>query len=366
MPTDTRSRTGTDNLVSVVIPCYNHGRFLAEAIESALSQAHDPKEVIVVDDGSVDETAEVAARYDVRYVHQENAGLSAARNTGLRESAGAYVVFLDADDRLLPGALAAGLACLNANPECEFAFGTYRHIAADGSYLRPSHPPAAGPDLYLALLYYNHIGLPATVMYRRGVLDLLGGFDTRLKAAQDYDLYFRIARQFPIERHPHVVAEYRKHDSSLSADPALMLREILCVLRRERRHIGRRQSHLEAWATGMRRNRGYYLEQHLETLARRSRGATARRIGRSGAALALYYRDMHAELVARVAERDRAIEQLQATHEELDRHARRHIEHLTAQVSERDALILNLQAEMHEKIAEANRIIAALHQGSDS
>src|SRR5829696_2931566 len=108
-------------LVSVVVPCYNQARFLGEAIESVLAQSHPLFEVVVVDDGSTDDTSEVAARYPgVRLVRQENRGLSGARNAGLARSRGEYVVFLDADDRLLPGALEAGVERLGANPQCAF------------------------------------------------------------------------------------------------------------------------------------------------------------------------------------------------------------------------------------------------------
>ncbi len=123
-------------LVSVVIPCYNQAHFLGEAIESVLAQSYPHLEIVVVDDGSPDNTEEVAARYPgVRYVRQENQGLAAARNTGLRHSRGDYLVFLDADDRLLPEAVEAGLEHLHAHPECAFAFGKWRLIAVDGSPL---------------------------------------------------------------------------------------------------------------------------------------------------------------------------------------------------------------------------------------
>jgi glycosyltransferase involved in cell wall biosynthesis len=123
-------------LVSVIIPCYNHARYLGQAIESVLDQSYPRVEIIVVDDGSTDHTTQVAARYSgVHYVRQENQGLSAARNTGLRQSRGDFPVFLDADDLLLPGALEAGLNCLKTQPEAAFVSGHYRYIQEDGSFL---------------------------------------------------------------------------------------------------------------------------------------------------------------------------------------------------------------------------------------
>ena len=106
-------------LVSVVIPCWNQARFLGEAIQSVLRQTYGNTEIIVVDDGSSDETSIVARSFPgVRCIGQKNGGLASARNTGLSASRGDYVIFLDADDRLLPIAIQAGLNCLAQHPQC--------------------------------------------------------------------------------------------------------------------------------------------------------------------------------------------------------------------------------------------------------
>src|SRR5436190_9110386 len=128
--------TPETGLVSVIIPCYNQAHFLNEAIQSALAQTYSHREIFIVDDGSTDNTAEVAAGFaSARYIRQENSGVSAARNTGLKESRGEYLVFLDADDRLLPEALEIGVDCLHRHPECAFASGHSRFITADGALL---------------------------------------------------------------------------------------------------------------------------------------------------------------------------------------------------------------------------------------
>src|SRR5919202_4974837 len=200
-------------LVSVVIPCYNQAHFLAEAIESVLEQTYPHFEIVVVDDGSTDNTTEVASGYypseKVRLLRQENKGLSAARNAGLAESRGEYVVFLDADDRLLAEALEVGIRELEAHPECAFVSGHIRRIAADGSPLRT--PPQAlhiahvEGDHYARLLRYNYIETPGTVMYRRSVFDSVGGFITSTEPCEDWDLYLRIARDYPVHQHAEVV-----------------------------------------------------------------------------------------------------------------------------------------------------------------
>jgi len=111
-------------IVSVIIPCYNQAHFLSEAIESALAQRNGAMEVVVVDDGSPDNIVEVAGRYPgIVFVRQENRGLAGARNSGFRASKGEYILFLDADDRLMPNAVASHLHCFAAHPQAGFAVG---------------------------------------------------------------------------------------------------------------------------------------------------------------------------------------------------------------------------------------------------
>src|SRR5829696_17619 len=216
-------RQACAGLVSVVIPCYNQAHFLGEAIESVLDQSYPNFEIIVVDDGSPDDTSEVAGRYpEVSLVRQENRGLSGARNAGLARSEGEYVVFLDADDRLLPEALETHLEHLEAHPECAFASGPCRRIAADGSPLPTPLQRHIEGDHYLVLLHRCYIWPPAVVMFRRAILETVGGFDTSLCPAEDHEMYLRIARRFPVCRHEKVVAEYRQHGTKASGNPAVM------------------------------------------------------------------------------------------------------------------------------------------------
>ena len=247
-------------LVSVVIPCYNQAHFLGEAIESVLVQSHPNFEVVVIDDGSTDDTSEVAARYPgVCLVRQENQGLSGARNAGLARSEGEYVVFLDADDRLLPEALETSVGYLEARPECAFVHGHYRSITLDGlSLLEQPQAVVREDEPYAKLLYRNYISMHATVMYRRTVFETVGDFDTSLGACEDYDLYLRVARRFPVCSHENVVAEYRQHDSNMSRNPALMLSASITVLRSQWRHIRGHKQYEESYKAGIRFWQHYY------------------------------------------------------------------------------------------------------------
>lgn len=250
------------NLVSVIIPCYNQAQFLGEAIESVLSQTYPYVEIVVVDDGSTDNTSEIAALYpSVMCIRQKNLGLCAARNTGLRESKGGYLVFLDADDRLLPDALVAGVDCLRAHPTCGLVYGHHKRIAYDGFPLQTVTSTCVEKDHYLELLREDYIGHPATVMYRRVVFDSIIGFDTSMNACGDYDICLRVAREFPISCHKAVVAEYRQHKASMSRNPDLMLKSVLAVLGSQRRYVKGNQRYEEALKCGIRWSRAFYGEQ---------------------------------------------------------------------------------------------------------
>jgi asparagine synthase (glutamine-hydrolysing) len=261
-------------LVSVVIPCFNQGRFLGDAIRSVINQTHRHVEIVVIDDGSTDETGAVARQFpEVRYVRQHNRGLPRARNRGLAEGTGQFVVFLDADDRLLPHAIEAGLAAIRGEAAIAFAFGHYRSITEHGRALIDSVPEAMGEDAYAAFLRRNLVGTTSAAIFRTAAVRTVGGFSTspRFRGCEDYALYLELARRFSVMRHMQVVAEYRLHSASMSTNLPRMLASVISILRAQRRWVANdarrraaRREGLDAW------RRHYVHRIAIEIMARGS------------------------------------------------------------------------------------------------
>jgi glycosyltransferase involved in cell wall biosynthesis len=210
-------------LVSVIIPSYNYGDFIGEAIESVLAQTYRNFEIVVVDDGSTDATQAVVARFPaVHYLYQANQGIAVARNAGIAASKGDYVVFLDADDKLLPGALETGVNCLREHPECVFVSGHQEVISQNGLF--PTPPiVCVEENHYRALLDYNYICTVGQVMFRRSVFAATG-FDTSVPGCDDIELYLRITKEYPVYCHDRMVVQHRIHGSNTSRNKLMMLR----------------------------------------------------------------------------------------------------------------------------------------------
>jgi glycosyltransferase involved in cell wall biosynthesis len=222
-------------LVSVVIPCYNQAHFLSEALESVFGQGYGRIETFVIDDGSSDNTRQIAARYpEAHYRRQENQGAAAARNTGIAESRGDLLLFLDADDRLLAWAVETGVQALREDQTIACAIGACRDIGPGGEALDAPDQLLVHRDHYLALLRSCFILSGSSVLFSRRCLEAVGGFDQSHRTGDDYDLYLRIARRFPIQCHGRVVTEYRRHADSLTGDKVGTLRGELGALRAQR------------------------------------------------------------------------------------------------------------------------------------
>src|SRR5262249_31811184 len=223
-------------LASIVIPCRNQARFLGESIASALSQTHREIEVIVVNDGSTDDTLEVVRGFaGVRCLNLQHRGLAGARNVGLNDSNGSYILFLDADDRLLPFAIEDLMRSLRAHPECAFAYGHVKLISIDGSPIPTPPQTAVERDHYVELLRHNFIWTTGTTLYRREALVLVEGFNSAIAASADFDLNARIAHRFPVCCADTTTLEYRRHVDSMSRDYSVMLRSAVTARQLQRK-----------------------------------------------------------------------------------------------------------------------------------
>ena len=216
--------------VSVIIPCYNAEAYIGATIESVLAQGMDDLEIVVVDDGSRDNSVQLV-RADfpqVRVVEQANQGVAAARNHGLRAARGEWIAFVDADDIWLPGKLAAQFAQLQGAPECRMNYTAW-HVwpssapRPDAAVLRqlerdaPDHARWQGPSgwIYPELLL-DCVVWTSTVLAHRSLFDEIGDFDTGLRVGEDYDLWLRASRVTTILRVAHPYALYRIHPDSIT------------------------------------------------------------------------------------------------------------------------------------------------------
>lgn len=220
-------------MITLIIPTYNYAHFIGEAIESVLAQTYRNFEIIVADDGSTDETSDVVSRFsEVRYIYQANQGIAAARNAGVRSSQGHFLVFLDADDLLLPNALETGVNSLNDNPACAFVSGHWELISRDKKPLPTPPVICFKENNYRAFLDYNYIGTIGQVMFRRSIFATEPGFDASVPGCDDAELYMRIAKDYPVYCHDQIVVQHRVHGSNTSGNRAMMLRSMTRIYRR--------------------------------------------------------------------------------------------------------------------------------------
>lgn len=243
-------------LISVIIPCYNHGAYLMEALASVAQQEYPALEIVVVDDGSTDTTRAVAESYPgVRYFYQPNQGLSAARNAGAAHSTGRYLVFLDADDWLLPNALKTNVQYLQQDPVLAFVSGGHNKMFTEIGTVGHEAQAISGHHYY-HLLHGNYIGMHAAVMYQRWVFEEFA-YDPTLKTCEDYDLYLRITRTYPVAHHTQRIAAYRLHGTNMSGDTSLMLMSVLAVLTRQQGQL-RTELEAQAYVAGQANWQAYY------------------------------------------------------------------------------------------------------------
>jgi len=240
--------------VSVVIPAYNYARFLGNTIRSVLRQDYHLFEVIVVDDGSTDDTRAVVraiADERVRYVYQDNAGLSASRNTGVRNARFDYVAFLDADDEWAPGLLETIMAAFAALPP-EFAMiaSVYARMDADGGN-RQNKRFRISTDRELTARDYlmkNPAPLSSSVILKRRVFDECGWFDTALRSSEDRDMWIRVSRRYRTMLLARPLVFIRRHPSNMSKHADRMKANTRRVLNKAREAGVVSKTNLPFWA----------------------------------------------------------------------------------------------------------------------
>ena len=212
--------------VSVVVPTYDSARFLGKAIQSVLDQTFQDWELIVVDDGSTDNTRDVVAAFRdarIRYVHQENRGAPAALNAGIRLGRGAYVAFLGADDRWLAEKLALQVAQLDSLPlEVGLVYSDLHLLNLEddtilGRFLGGREPPR-GRVLSQLVRTEGSFLHPCAALIRREVFDKVGVFDEGLKTHEDWDLWIRIATAYEVEALDIPLGMYGRRPSQLTKD----------------------------------------------------------------------------------------------------------------------------------------------------
>lgn len=213
--------------VSVIIPTYNYGRFIRNAIESVLTQTYPPHEILVIDDGSTDDTESIVAVFGdrVRYVKQANAGVCAARNRGAAESSAEYVAFMDADDLWLATKLEKQIAVFAGDSEIKLTHCGMREFDSEtGETLRILIDGKAGWVADGLLLWESPviIGPGGTIVVDRGIFDDIGGFDPELKVGEDWDFCYRIARKYKVGFVAEPLVEYRSHSAAAHRNVANM------------------------------------------------------------------------------------------------------------------------------------------------
>ena len=208
-------------VISVITPTYNRARFLPAAVASVLSQTFGDFELIIVDDGSEDNTPDVLKPFfadrRVRYVYQENQGQSHARNLALKQATGDFIAFLDSDDVWARDKLEKQLAVFRANSEVDIVHGDEAIINEQGSVVSLQNMRRYSGRITRYLLADNSVSI-TTALVRRRCFDEMGGFDTSVGVADDYELWLRFSARYCYQYEPGIVASYRVMADQISSD----------------------------------------------------------------------------------------------------------------------------------------------------
>jgi glycosyltransferase involved in cell wall biosynthesis len=220
--------------VSVVIPAYNAARFIGTAIDSALAQSYRPSEIIIIDDGSHDNTRSVVEKYNgiVKFIYQVNAGPAAARNRGIREASCEWIAFLDSDDYWDSEHLELLVKNADSNRDAALVYCGKKWVDEHGTLIQNSFEQTQFPSgwIFNDMFQANYISTTSVVLVRRDIVLKLGGFNETLRIAEDYDLWLRIAAISPICGVQSYTLNYRRHDSNLTLQSVRQCKSDLIVL----------------------------------------------------------------------------------------------------------------------------------------
>lgn len=248
--TDTGAISSCD--ISVIIPAFNAAETISRAIDSVRLQEMASLEIIVIDDGSTDNTYEVVKSLvrpgEMMRVLQmpQNGGVSAARNMGIREAQGKFLAFLDADDIWLPGKLKKQVAEIELDPEITLVSCNSKLISESGEYLKEGHvnrPPVEGAEAWKTLLIYNFLPTPTVLTHRHLVVEL-GGFDEKLAVGEDLDLWIRLALRGKVRVLKEILIYY--YDSTGSLMKRHLGQTRLIVLPMLEKHLRQQKAKLSA------------------------------------------------------------------------------------------------------------------------
>jgi hypothetical protein len=256
--------------VTVIIPCYGQAHFLPQAIESVLGQSRKAHDIIVVDDGSPDDSAKVAASYGsmVRVVRKPNGGLASARNAGLVHATGDFVQFLDADDYLMPDMHEHILAAALHSPAATVYYGGHIKVDVEGHFLSADPLPFLLPDPFHHLLRGNPFPCHSLVIRRQAFPEPRKAFDVTLGACEDWEAWLRLASRgavfAPVRK---AMVAYRRYPDSMSWNPSLMWLSGRTVLDRYELLHGSCGQCRRSMAAGIRTCDGFFFP-HLMEMAR--------------------------------------------------------------------------------------------------
>jgi glycosyltransferase involved in cell wall biosynthesis len=218
--------------LSVVIPAFNAARHVSQAVDSALQQTFRDVEIVVVDDGSTDDTLARLAPYGerIRIVRQANAGVALARNAGSAAARGRYVAFLDADDVWQPDKTHRQLEALAQEPDARASYTAFQLVADDLTPKEVRRTVRQGSLVEDLLCLGNVVGTPSTVVCERDLLREVGGFDPDLSLGADWDLWLRLSVRTPFAYVDEPLVLYRVHEANMSRDVGLLERDSVRLL----------------------------------------------------------------------------------------------------------------------------------------